>query len=242
MAYPRPAARPSPSTTRTTRSTPSWPPCARSGACSARLRSTFLAKATHDGRRHDVVAGNARPATAPARAQRTVAATPGRGTRPAATAVRPVPAAARACGAHQRARRDDPESRAAGIENRAMGPVAALRRRVADAAFALASVLDLMSTLPELTFRDATIADVPAVVALVESAYRGDVSRQGWTTEADLLGGRRTGPDDVLSCLERPRSRIVLAEDGGELLACAHVADDDGAGYFGMFSVQPGLQ
>jgi len=99
-----------------------------------------------------------------------------------------------------------------------------------------------MSTLPELTFRAATIADVPAVVALVESAYRGDVSRQGWTTEADLLGGRRTGPDDVLSCLERPRSRIVLAEDDDALLACAHVADDDGVGYFGMFSVRPGLQ
>src|SRR6478672_712219 len=219
MACPRPAARPSPSTTRTTRSTPSWSPCARSGVCSARLRSTFLAKPTHDGRRHDVVAGNAGPATTPA-------ATPGRGTRPAATAVRPVPAAARACGAHQRARRGDPESRAAGIENRAMGPVAALRRRVADAALALASVLDLMSTLPELTFRAATIADVPAVVALVESAYRGDVSREGWTTEADLLGGRRTGPDDVLSCLERPRPARC---------GCVDVADDDGVGYFGMF-------
>ena len=99
-----------------------------------------------------------------------------------------------------------------------------------------------MSTLPELTFRDATIADVPAVVALVESAYRGDVSRQGWTTEADLLGGRRTDPEDVLACIARSRSRIVLAEDGDALLACAHVADDDGVGYFGMFSVQPGLQ
>jgi ribosomal protein S18 acetylase RimI-like enzyme len=97
-------------------------------------------------------------------------------------------------------------------------------------------------TVRNLSFRNATPADVPAVVALVESAYRGDVSRQGWTTEADLLDGRRTGADDVLACIARARSRIVLAEDGGELLACAHVADDDGAGYFGMFSVQPGLQ
>lgn len=99
-----------------------------------------------------------------------------------------------------------------------------------------------MSKLAELTFRDAGIADVPAVVSLVESAYRGDVSRQGWTTEADLLGGRRTGPEDVVACITRPRSRIVLAEEGDALLACAHVADDDGVGYFGMFSVHPGLQ
>lgn len=93
-----------------------------------------------------------------------------------------------------------------------------------------------------LSFRDAGAADVDAVVALVESAYRGDVSRQGWTTEADFLDGRRTGANEVLASIERPRSRIVLAERDGALLACAHVADEGGAGYFGMFSVQPGLQ
>ncbi len=91
-------------------------------------------------------------------------------------------------------------------------------------------------------FRAATAADIDAIVALVESAYRGDASKQGWTTEADFLGGRRTGADDVIACLERERSRIVIAEKNGELLACAHVAEEDGAGYFGMFSVKPDLQ
>jgi len=93
-----------------------------------------------------------------------------------------------------------------------------------------------------LVFRDAMTGDVDAIVALVESAYRGDVSRQGWTTEADLLDGRRTGAEDVTACLRRPRSRIVLAERDGAMLACAHVAEEDGAGYFGMFSVDPGRQ
>jgi len=93
-----------------------------------------------------------------------------------------------------------------------------------------------------LTFRNATDGDVDAIVVLVESAYRGDVSRQGWTTEADLLDGRRTGADDVAACLQRPRSRVVLAERDGAMLACAHVAEEDGAGYFGMFSVDPGRQ
>ena len=100
---------------------------------------------------------------------------------------------------------------------------------------------------PALKFRAATHDDVAALVALVESAYRGEGSKQGWTTEADMLGGRRTGADDIQACLDRPRSRIVLAEreaaDGTpELLACAHVAVEDGAGYFGMFSVRPNLQ
>lgn len=93
-----------------------------------------------------------------------------------------------------------------------------------------------------LRFRGATAADADAIVALVESAYRGDASRVGWTTEADFLDGRRTGADDVLAQIARPRSRILLAERDDELLACAHVAEEDGAGYFGMFSVRPGLQ
>jgi GNAT superfamily N-acetyltransferase len=96
-----------------------------------------------------------------------------------------------------------------------------------------------MSTL---TFRAATPADAETVVALVESAYRGDSSRAGWTTEADFLDGRRTGADDVLAQIARPHSIVLLAERDGELLACAHVAVEDGAGYFGMFSVVPGLQ
>ncbi|WP_159015443.1 GNAT family N-acetyltransferase [Cognatiluteimonas profundi] len=96
--------------------------------------------------------------------------------------------------------------------------------------------------MAELTFRAATPADVPAVVALVESAYRGDSSRRGWTTEADLVDGSRTSEEDVLATILRPRSRIVLAEHDGALLACAHVADDGDAGYFGLFSVRPDLQ
>ena len=90
-----------------------------------------------------------------------------------------------------------------------------------------------------ISFRIATAADIPAVVALVESAYRGDASRAGWTTEADFLDGRRTGPDDIEAILARAQSRMLLAEREGTLVACAHVAVEDGAGYFGMFSVDP---
>jgi ribosomal protein S18 acetylase RimI-like enzyme len=96
--------------------------------------------------------------------------------------------------------------------------------------------------LPPLAFRAATPADAEAIVALVESAYRGHVSRAGWTTEADLIDGRRTHTDDVLSHIQRPRSQVLLAFRDGQLLACAHVAVEDGAGYFGMFSVLPTLQ
>ncbi len=98
-----------------------------------------------------------------------------------------------------------------------------------------------------LQFRAATLADVGAIVTLVESAYRGDASRAGWTTEADFLDGRRTGADDVSACIERGDSMVLLAERDFALLACAHLAIEDSdagpdAGYFGMFSVRPNLQ
>ncbi len=55
-------------------------------------------------------------------------------------------------------------------------------------------VAELMTTF---RFSRATHTNIHAVVALVESAYRGDASRVGWTTEADLLDGQRTDADDA---------------------------------------------
>jgi GNAT superfamily N-acetyltransferase len=93
-----------------------------------------------------------------------------------------------------------------------------------------------------LCFRAATIADLDAITALVTSAYRGDVSKQGWTTEADFLDGNRIDRDVLRHDIQRPRSRVLLAERDDRLIACAHVCEDDGAGYFGMFSVVPTMQ
>ena len=96
--------------------------------------------------------------------------------------------------------------------------------------------------MTDLTFRPATLADIDALVVLVTSAYRGNVSKQGWTTEADMLDGQRIDPGVLREDIERERSRIIIAERESQLLACAHVAEENGAGYFGMFSVKPDLQ
>ncbi|MCI1710466.1 MAG: GNAT family N-acetyltransferase [Chiayiivirga sp.] len=93
-----------------------------------------------------------------------------------------------------------------------------------------------------LSFHIATTADIPALVALVTSAYRGDASRQGWTTEADLLDGNRIDPEVLRGDIERGQSMVVIASRDGAMLACAHVCVQDGAGYFGMFAVRPELQ
>ncbi|GAA4421958.1 GNAT family N-acetyltransferase [Actinokineospora soli] len=92
-----------------------------------------------------------------------------------------------------------------------------------------------------MEYRAATIDDVPALVALVESAYRGDASRAGWTTEADFLDGQRTDPEEIARLVGTPKNLVLMAFDP-DLVACCHLAEVDGAGYFGMFAVAPGLQ
>lgn len=88
-------------------------------------------------------------------------------------------------------------------------------------------------------FRPAVMADVPAIVALVESAYRGDSGRRGWTTESDLLDGQRTDVAGVITLLGQPHGMILLAERDGALLANCHIERRGDGGYFGMFAVDP---
>jgi len=93
-----------------------------------------------------------------------------------------------------------------------------------------------------LSFRTAGHADVGAIVALVESAYRGESSRQGWTTEADLLEGQRTDPAAVGEIIDSPGSRILIAERGGQIVGCCQVESRSQAtAYLGLLAVRPGL-
>lgn len=94
-----------------------------------------------------------------------------------------------------------------------------------------------------VTFRAATTDDIPDLLTLVQSAYRGDSSRVGWTTEADLLDGQRTDAEALAADLANPRLTVLYAVDVDGPLACAAITDKgDGVGYFGMFAVRPAAQ
>ncbi len=102
----------------------------------------------------------------------------------------------------------------------------------------------------ETDVRLATAQDLPALKALVESAYRGDAARGGWTHEADLLEGERITADELAAQLANPAMRVlVLEQDGGALVATvsitdlgAHSPDDKGVAYLGMLAVDPARQ
>jgi ribosomal protein S18 acetylase RimI-like enzyme len=93
-----------------------------------------------------------------------------------------------------------------------------------------------------MDFRTAAASDVPQIVALVESAYRGEASRVGWTTEADLLQGQRTDPEGVADIIASGKGVVLLAFDDGDLIGCCQLERHHDYGYFGMFAVRPALQ
>jgi ribosomal protein S18 acetylase RimI-like enzyme len=97
------------------------------------------------------------------------------------------------------------------------------------------------------SIRAATTADIPAAHALIESAYRGDSAKRGWTHEADLLGGQRTDEAALASILADPKQTLLLAEQDGALVGCVLVADKGQraaarVSYLGMLTVSPDLQ
>ena len=94
----------------------------------------------------------------------------------------------------------------------------------------------------EPTYRHAVADDVPALVELVNSCYRGDVSKQGWTTEADLLDGQRMDADGMTELLERTDTIVLIAEAEGSIVACCELQHGTDGAYFGMFSVRPTIQ
>ena len=99
-----------------------------------------------------------------------------------------------------------------------------------------------MTNLDLVSFRLAQLQDLPRIVALVNSAYRGESGKQGWTTEADLLDGQRTDEEEITQLLETPDSMILLAEIDGELVASVHLEKHEEGAYLGMLAVRPGLQ
>lgn len=78
---------------------------------------------------------------------------------------------------------------------------------------------------------------------MIESAYRGDSARQGWSNEADLLAGDRTSETEVAEIIDDPCQRTVLAEIDGVLTGSVTITDKgDGRIYLGMLAVDPRAQ
>ncbi|HMQ63887.1 MAG TPA: GNAT family N-acetyltransferase [Flavilitoribacter sp.] len=90
----------------------------------------------------------------------------------------------------------------------------------------------------------AVAADIPQIVRLLNSAYRGEGSKTGWSTEADLLDGSiRTDEANVRSLMLKEHAVFLkYTESDGSLQGCVYLDNREGSLYLGMLSVNPQLQ
>lgn len=88
----------------------------------------------------------------------------------------------------------------------------------------------------------AQASEAEQIADLVNSAYRGDSSRRGWTTEADLLDGQRTDAEGIREQLAKPETQILVLENEKFLLGCVLIESLEENLYLGMLTVNPELQ
>lgn len=93
-----------------------------------------------------------------------------------------------------------------------------------------------------ITITPATSDDAPALNKLVNTAYRGEEAKQGWTTEADLLEGTRIDETILRELLQTPDTTVLKYEEDNILLGCVELRKVGSKLYLGMLSVKPNTQ
>lgn len=88
----------------------------------------------------------------------------------------------------------------------------------------------------------ATIQDVSSLNVLINSAYRGESSKKGWTTEANILEGKRTTEDELIEIIQDQKNTILKYSDNNEIIGCVLLKKNDSNLYLGMLTVSPELQ
>jgi len=93
-----------------------------------------------------------------------------------------------------------------------------------------------------LSFHKAELSDAAAIAELVNSAYRGETSRVGWTTEADLLDGLRITTPEVATLIRREDAFVLAGVLRDQVVACIACEHHENTAKFGLIAVKPALQ
>jgi N-acetylglutamate synthase-like GNAT family acetyltransferase len=101
-----------------------------------------------------------------------------------------------------------------------------------------------MPTFTNLNISPATIQDAKQLEQLLNSAYRGETAKLGWTHEADLIAGNvRVNEDMILENLNDNNAVFLkYVNDKNEIVGCVNLKQNENKLYLGMFSVQPTQQ
>jgi ribosomal protein S18 acetylase RimI-like enzyme len=94
-----------------------------------------------------------------------------------------------------------------------------------------------------MSITTATSADVPQLVTLINASYRGESSKKGWTTEANLIGGQRIDNEGLTEQMSDPNAVILKhTNNEGEITGCVYLQKRGDKLYLGMLTVSPLLQ
>jgi hypothetical protein len=88
-----------------------------------------------------------------------------------------------------------------------------------------------------IVIKTASSADAEAITALVNSVYRGENAKKGWTTEADFLEGIRITSEKVNEIIARDTDIIINAVLNAEVIGCVHLENKGAYTLLGMLSV-----
>ena len=90
----------------------------------------------------------------------------------------------------------------------------------------------------------ATNADLAAITDLLNSAYRGDRSKEGWTHEEHLIDGEVRTNEETLQQVIQLENSILLKYTNQEqsIIGCVNLQQHAHRIYLGMLSVSPKLQ
>lgn len=88
----------------------------------------------------------------------------------------------------------------------------------------------------------ATFEDVSTLNQLINSAYRGESSKKGWTTEANILEGKRTTEAELIEIIQDNKNTILKFTKNNEILGCVLLVEKKSQLYLGMLTVVPDLQ
>ena len=88
----------------------------------------------------------------------------------------------------------------------------------------------------------ANLQDIPALNILINSAYRGETSKKGWTTEANLLEGKRTNEEELTETILNPKNTILKYTENDQIIGSVLLVEKEHQLYLGMLTVSPELQ
>jgi ribosomal protein S18 acetylase RimI-like enzyme len=83
---------------------------------------------------------------------------------------------------------------------------------------------------------------VDKIADLVNSAYRGESSKLGWTNEADIFDGQRTDAEELSKLIDADDSLILLCLRGSDIVGSVHLEKAEGGAYLGLLAISPSLQ